>query len=117
NFVAKFDLKISEAQISAGAAALVSVSAELPSFAHVGTTVDVRVKAISEVVSLEGGYLEQCPLVYFDGDASTTYVTASGPISTGGIGVATRTSRVTRDYPTSGRVERGGKVVTSITAE
>lgn len=117
NLAQKFGVNLSQSQLNSGAVAMVTVTAELPSFAHEGMPIDVQVHALTEVTSLESGYLLPVELVYFDGDASTVYAVASGTISTGGFGYGASTTRVSRNNPASGRVNRGAKVVRSVAPE
>lgn len=117
NFVRNFGLNITSKDLTSGSVALVSVSADLPAFAHTGMEIDVTVKTIGDATSLEGGVLENTPLVYFDGYKSQTYVTASGVVSTGGFGARSSTATVTRNNPTTGRITRGGRVVESLEPE
>lgn len=114
NLIKRYNLKITPSQLTTGSIALVSVSAELPPFAHVGAELDVSVKALGDAVSLEGGFLEQCSLVYYDGPNSTVYATSSGIVSTGGFGAEGRAAKVTRNNPTTGRITNGARVVQAL---
>jgi flagellar basal body P-ring protein FlgI len=60
--------------------ALVAVEAELPPFQRPGTRVDVRVSALGDARSLEGGRLLQTYLRSRGGD-ETVYAVAQGPVS------------------------------------
>ncbi len=117
NFIRRYNLNVTEADLTSGSVALVSVSAELPPFAHIGRTLDVQVKALGDAISLEGGYLEQVDLAYYDGPNSKVYAVAAGIVSTGGYAAQGVTASVARNNPTSGRVTGGGRVVEPLSPE
>ncbi|MEO0481384.1 MAG: flagellar basal body P-ring protein FlgI [Planctomycetota bacterium] len=117
NFVQKFGVNLSADQIAAGSTAIVSVTAELPSFARVGGTMDCSVQAVSQVTSLEGGQLLPVPLQFYDGDQNVVFAMASGTISTGGFGFGSTTTRVSRNNPAAGSVSRGAKIVRPLEVE
>ncbi|MBK8979974.1 MAG: flagellar basal body P-ring protein FlgI [Planctomycetes bacterium] len=117
SFLEDHRIRVPESTLNSGAVALVSVTAELPSFAHVGMSIDVQVQALTAVDSLEGGVLQMTELRYFDGPNSRTYATAAGTITTGGFGFSASTTRVTRNNPAAGRISRGGSVVEAVSAE
>ena len=117
NFIRRYGMNVSEADLTSGAVALVSVSAELPPFAHVGRTLTVSVRSLGDALSLEGGFLEPVELAYYDGPNSIVYATASGTVSTGGFAAGGSTATVSRNNPTSGIVARGATVVRALSPE
>lgn len=117
NFIKRHGLKVSDSDLTSGAVALVSVSANLPPFSHIGRTLTVSVKSLGDAISLEGGFLEPVELSYFDGPNSIVYATASGTVSTGGFAAGGKTSSVSRNNPTSGIVARGATVVRALSPE
>ncbi|MCA8941466.1 MAG: flagellar basal body P-ring protein FlgI [Planctomycetes bacterium] len=117
NFIKRHGLKVSDSDLTSGSVALVSVSAELPPFAHVGRTISVSVKSLGDATSLEGGFLEPVELEYYDGPNSVVYATAAGTVTTGGFGASSKTATITRNNPTSGIVTRGAKVVRELSPE
>lgn len=91
--------------------ALVMVTAEIPPFAKEGTRVDVKVDAIGDCKSLEGGMLLETHL-RGPGMGDTVYAVAQGPVSIGGFNVE-RGGGATgfrKNHPTSGRVPLGAYV-------
>jgi flagellar P-ring protein FlgI len=87
--------------------AAVMVTAELPSFTHTGSRIDVSVSALGDATNLTGGTLLVTPLLAADGDV---YAVAQGAISTGAISAKGSASSVTRGVPTAGRIANGAMV-------
>lgn len=117
NFVQKFGINVTPQQIATGSAALVSVSAKLPSFARIGRRVDCQVQAISNSDSIEGGYLQMTTLLYYDGSINQVFATASGTVSTGGLGFGSTTTRVLVNNPRAGRINQGAQIVEELEPE
>ncbi|MCX8064891.1 MAG: flagellar basal body P-ring protein FlgI [Candidatus Hydrogenedentes bacterium] len=91
--------------------ALVMVTAEIPPFAKEGTRVDVKVDAIGDCKSLEGGMLLETHL-RGPGLGDTVYAVAQGPVSIGGFN-AERGGGGTgmrKNHPTSGRIPLGAYI-------
>ena len=88
--------------------AAVMVTANLPAFAAAGSTVDVRVSAMADAKSLQGGTLLVTPLLGGDGEA---YAVAQGSIETGSIAASGASgSSIIKGVATAGRIAAGGNV-------
>lgn len=89
--------------------AAVMVTAKLPPFAKVGSTLDVTVSSMGDATSLHGGTLPLTPLQGADGEV---YAVAQGPISIGGFNfeAAGTGEKVQKNHPTAGRVPNGAIV-------
>ncbi|QDU40236.1 Flagellar P-ring protein precursor [Maioricimonas rarisocia] len=86
---------------------VVTVTAELPSFAREGSRLDVSVAAFDDAKSLQGGQLIMTPLFGADGEV---YAVASGPVSTGGFSFGGDAANVTKNHPTAGRIPDGAVI-------
>ncbi len=89
--------------LAAGNFATVLVTANLPPFAKIGQSIDVRVAANGDATSLAGGTLFQTQLKAGDGN---TYVVAFGPVVVGqakGAGTSITTVAL---VPSGGMIER-----------
>jgi len=91
--------------------AAVMVTADLPAFGKVGSKIDVTVSSIGDAESLTGGTLLVTPLKGADG---RVYVVAQGPVSTGGYAVSGQAAKVTKNFPTVGRIVGGGIIENEI---
>jgi flagellar P-ring protein precursor FlgI len=91
--------------------AAVMVTADLPAFAKVGSKIDVTVSSIGDAVSLTGGTLLVTPL---KGANGKVYVVAQGPVSTGGFAVSGQAAKITKNFPTVGRIVGGGIIENEI---
>ena len=87
--------------------AAVMVTADLPAFAKVGTKMDVTVSSIGDAESLTGGILLITPLRAANGKV---YAAAQGPVATGGFSVSGSAAKVTKNFPTVGRVVGGATI-------
>lgn len=88
--------------------AAVTVTAQLPSFAKVGQTIDVTVGTIGNATSIRGGDLLMTPLRGVDGEI---YAMAQGSVVVSGFGVQGKDgSRVSVNVPTAGRIPNGASV-------
>lgn len=87
--------------------AAVMVTADIPPFAKNGDPLDVRISAIGDATSLQGGELLQTPLIGADEEV---YALAQGPISIGGFSAGGGGNTVTKNHPTMGRVPNGARV-------
>jgi len=83
---------------------VVSVTAELPSFARPGSRIDVLVSAFDDADSLQGGTLIATSLFGLD---NKVYAVASGPVSIGGFSFSGNAASVQKNHPTSGRIPSG----------
>ncbi len=106
NLIAKFNIN-PDISIKTKNIASVMVTAELPPFARPGDRIDVTVSSIGDAKSLQGGVLLQTPLKGADGNV---YVVAQGPVSVGGFAFQTGGAGTQKNFPTVGRVVRGGIV-------
>jgi len=88
----------------------VMVTAKIPAFARLGTTIDIIVSSIGDATSLLGGTLLMTPLQGADGQV---YAVASGPVSIGGgfsVTAAGTGESVQKNHPTVGRIVAGATV-------
>lgn len=86
---------------------VVTVTADLDSFAKEGSRIDVLVSTFDDAQSLQGGQLIMTPLFGADGQV---YAVASGPISIGGFSFSGTAARVQKNHPTTGRIPNGATV-------
>jgi len=85
--------------------AAVMVTANIPPFAKIGTTIDVLVSSIGDAKSLQGGTLALTPLKGADGKV---YALAQGPISIGGFGATGAAGGgIQKNHLTVGRIVNG----------
>ena len=104
----KMGMTINSTDLTSDNVASVMVTASLPPFAKAGSRIDVLVSSIGGAKNLQGGTLLYTPLKAADG---RIYVTAQGPVSTGGFAAAGKSgSGVQKNFPTVGRVVDGGMV-------
>ncbi|MFP4086555.1 MAG: flagellar basal body P-ring protein FlgI, partial [Desulfobacteraceae bacterium] len=87
--------------------AAVMVTADLPPFLKVGSKIDVTVSSVGDAESLTGGTLLVTPLKGADGKV---YAVAQGPVSTGGFAVSGQAAKMTKNFPTVGRIV-GGAII------
>lgn len=86
---------------------VVTVTADLPSFARPGSNIDVLVSTFDDATNLQGGQLIMTPLFGADGEV---YAVASGPISIGGFSFSGEAAKVQKNHPTTGRIPNGAIV-------
>ena len=103
----KMGITVKPEEIEGDNVAAVMVTAELPAFARVGSRIDVLVSSIGGAGSLQGGTLLLTPLRAADGQV---YAVSQGPVSTGGFSVEGNAGRVTKNFPTVGRVVAGAMI-------
>lgn len=87
--------------------AAVVVTAELPSFARAGSTIDVSVASVGDAENLAGGTLLMTPLKAADGK---TYAVAQGSLVVGSLAFGGKAAKVQKNHPTAGRIPDGGLV-------
>ncbi|HLI13185.1 MAG TPA: flagellar basal body P-ring protein FlgI [Alphaproteobacteria bacterium] len=87
--------------------AAVMVTAILPPFARQGSRIDVRVSAMGDATSLQGGTLLVTPLLGADGEV---YAVAQGSVAIAGFEAQGQAQTVTRNVPTSGTITNGAIV-------
>lgn len=112
NLLLTSNINLDLQQLSSKNVAIVRVEAELPAGIKPGRRIDARVSAIGDSTSLFGGTLAFTELT--DVTGTTVWVTASGPISTGGFSAQGDAASATRNHPTVGTLPGGGKVERSV---
>ena len=93
---------------------VVSVTAELPSFARPGSRIDVLVSAFDDAESLQGGTLIATSLFGLD---NKVYAVAAGPVSIGGFSFSGDAASVQKNHPTSGRIPSGAVIEERVCAK
>jgi len=91
--------------------AVVVVDATYPPFAKQGTRIDVRVNALYDCESLQGGTLLQTMLYGIDGEV---YAVAQGPLSVGGFSTRAGGAGVTQNHVTVARIPMGATIESEI---
>ncbi|MCA8998439.1 MAG: flagellar basal body P-ring protein FlgI, partial [Planctomycetaceae bacterium] len=86
---------------------VVTVTADLLSFAKPGSQIDVLVSTFDDAESLQGGQLIMTPLYGADGQV---YAVASGPLSIGGFSFGGQAASVQKNHPTTARIPNGATV-------
>src|SRR5262249_21719312 len=94
NMLQQCGVAVPPAQMKVENIAAVMVTAELPTFAHNGTRLDVTASSVGDARSLQGGVLLPTAL---RGPSGQVIATAQGALSLGGFGGGTR------GYITAGR--------------
>lgn len=107
NMLERFGVSVSAPQIKVENIAAVLVTAELPSYARVGTRLDVTASSVGDARSLQGGVLLPTALRGSDGEVKAT---AQGPLSLGGFGGGSAGNNVQVNHLTVGRVPSGALV-------
>ncbi len=108
SMLARLGIAIDADEIRVKNVAAVMVTANLPPFARVGSTLDAVVSSIGDAKSLEGGTLVMTPLFAADGEV---YAIAQGPLSVGGFAAGGGAgSSVQKNHPTVGRLASGATV-------
>ncbi len=107
NILERLGVNVTGEQFRPKNVAAVFVTAALPPFARVGSTVDVAVSAIGDSKSLLGGTLIMTPLNAADGQI---YAVAQGSILAGGVVAEGEAATVTQGVPTSGVIPSGGRI-------
>lgn len=87
--------------------AAVIVSGDIPTYARLGTRLDVTVSSMGDATSLVGGTLVMTPLMGPDG---IVHASAQGPVSVTGFAESGRSESVAQGVPTAGRIANGGIV-------
>lgn len=103
----RLGVNVQGASLRARNVAAVTVTADLPPFAGVGSRIDVNIASIGDATSLKGGTLVLTPLMGGDGE---TYAVAQGPIAVSGFAVGGAAETVTQGVPTAGRIPNGAIV-------
>lgn len=108
NLLLASNIKIDPQQITAKNVALVRVEASLPAGAQPGTRIDVRISAMGDAKTLQGGTLTLMELTDITG--TSVYATAAGPVNIGGFLVSGESATVVKNHVTVGVIPGGGKV-------
>jgi flagellar P-ring protein FlgI len=87
--------------------AAVMVTASLPPFARMGSTIDLTISSLGDASSLRGGTLIVTPLAGADGQ---TYAVGQGPISVAGFAAQGENASIVEGVPTVARIENGATV-------
>ncbi len=103
----KMGITVSTEDIKVDNVAAVIVTAALPPFARVGSSIDVLVSSIGDADNLQGGTLLFTPLKAANGKV---YAVAQGPVSTGGFSIEGAGDKVQKNFPTVGRVVGGAMI-------
>lgn len=98
---------LSEENLRTTNTAAVMVTAKLPSFARLGSPIDIEVSSLGDASSLRGGTLLVTPLLGADGEP---YAVGQGPVSVGGFAVQGRAASIVEGVPTVARIENGAIV-------
>jgi flagellar P-ring protein precursor FlgI len=114
NVLSQFNLAVPASQIQSRNVAVVMISAELPSFAREGDTLDVTVASTGDARSLVGGSLLVAPLHAPNG---RVYALAQGPLSVGGYRYDANGNVVQKNHPTVGSVPNGARVEVDVHAD
>src|SRR5215475_11564174 len=107
NMLQQFGVSVPAAQMKVENIAAVLVTAELPSYAHNGTRLDVTASSVGDARSLQGGVLLPTAL---RGPTGQVIATAQGALSLGGFGGGTGGNNVQVNHLTVGRVPSGALV-------
>jgi flagellar P-ring protein precursor FlgI len=107
NMLEQFAVSVPAGQLKVENIAAVLVTADLPSFAHMGTRIDVTASSIGDARSLQGGVLLATALRAPNG---AVVATAQGPLSIGGFAGGSGGNNVVVNHLTVGRVPNGGLV-------
>jgi flagellar P-ring protein precursor FlgI len=112
NILRSSGLVLPPAALASDNIAVVMVTAELGSFAHEGSRIDVDVSAIGDAQSLQGGILLPTTLKGLDGEGfdGQVYAVAQGPVSIGGWAASGDKASITKNHQTVGRIP-GGAIV------
>ncbi len=107
-YLERVGVNVKADQLKTKNVAAVTVTATLPAFSRQGGKVDVRVSAMGDAKSLQGGVLLATPLLAADGEV---YAVAQGPVAIGGFSAGGETgSSVTKAVPTTGNISNGAIV-------
>ncbi|MET3396056.1 flagellar P-ring protein precursor FlgI [Variovorax sp. 1140] len=113
NVLSQFNLTIAPEAVQSRNVAVVMVSANLPTFAREGDTLDVTVSSAGDARSLVGGTLLITPL---KGANGRVYALAQGGLSVGGYRYDANGNVVQKNHPTSGSIPNGATVEVGVNA-
>ena len=107
NMMERMGMRINRDNVKVDNVAAVMVTAKLPPFSKVGTTIDVLVSSIGDADSLVGGTLLMTPLNGADGQV---YAVAQGALAVGALSFGGKAAKVQKNHPTVGRIPGGALV-------
>lgn len=114
NMLSRYDLTIVSDDVQSRNVAAVMVTATLPPFARIGSTLDVSITSIGDARSLVGGTLIMAPLKAANGKV---YALAQGALSVGGYKYDLNGNVVQKNHPTAAAIPGGATVETSTVTE
>ena len=104
-YLERVGVNVKADQLKTKNVAAVTITASLPAFSKQGSRIDVRVAAIGDAKSLQGGTLLATPLMGADGEV---YSVAQGQVSLGGFQASGSSgSSVAKSTLTSGTISNG----------
>ncbi len=103
----RMGVNVMEKPLRARNVAAVTVTADMPPFAGLGSRLDVTISSMGDATSIKGGTLMITPLLGGDG---LIYAVAQGPIAVSGFEVAGEAESLTQGVPTAGRIPNGAIV-------
>lgn len=107
NLMMNVNTQVTEEALQSKNLAVVWVEASMPSGLKPGTQLDLKVSALGDAKSLNGGNLVFTELIGMDG---AVYATGSGSVSVGGYSFEAEGASAVSNHPTVGMVPRGCKV-------
>lgn len=114
-YLERLGVNVKSDQLKTKNVAAVTITASLPSFARQGSKIDIRVSAMGDAKSLQGGTLLASPLMGADGEV---YAVAQGPVAIGGFEASGASGgSVTKSTPTNGSVTNGAIIEREIAFE
>ncbi len=107
--LAKMGLGADSTRFQVKNVATVMVTAQLPPFAKLGSTIDVMVSSIGDAKSLQGGTLLMTPLKAANQEV---YAVSQGPLSTGGYQAEAPAggSSITKNHQTVAKIANGATI-------
>jgi flagellar P-ring protein precursor FlgI len=114
NLLLTKDIRIDAQLLTPKNVAVVLVEATLPAGLQAGRRVDVRVSALGDAKSLQGGTLLFTSL---EDPGGVVWASASGPVDVGGFRVEGAAATVAKNHVTVGTIAGGGKVERSLPSE
>jgi flagellar P-ring protein precursor FlgI len=114
NFLLSRNIRVDAQQLSPKNVAIVQVDATLPAGVRPGRRIDVRVSALGDAKSLQGGTLVFTELTDTSG---VVYATAIGPVDVGGFLAEGAAASVSKNHVNVGTIASGGKVERAVPAD
>jgi flagellar P-ring protein precursor FlgI len=107
NILRQTGIVVNPDDVSSKNIASVMVTADLPAFGALGSSIDVTVSAIGSSSTLQGGTLLLTKLVGYDGQV---YAISQGAVSIGGFLASGDAASVSSNHPTVGRIPNGATI-------